>query len=43
MTEFARTVAGGKAKVCHLALSTKADAIVVLRVVRATGIIRPSN
>ena len=43
ITELARTVAGGKAKTCHTALSTKAVAIVVLRVVSATGIIRPSN
>ena len=37
ITELARTVAGGKAKVCHFVLSTKAVASVVLSVVRATG------
>jgi hypothetical protein len=35
ITELARTVAGGNAKVCHLVLSTKAVAKVVLRVVIA--------
>ena len=35
ITEFAKTVAGGNAKVCHLVLSTKAVAKVVLRVVIA--------
>ncbi len=42
ITELARTVAGGNAKVCHLALLTRAVAKVVLSVVMATGgIIRP--
>jgi hypothetical protein len=35
ITELARTVEGGNAKVCHLELSTKAVAKVVLRVVIA--------
>jgi hypothetical protein len=35
ITEFANTVAGGNAKVCHLELSTRAVAKVVLRVVIA--------
>ena len=44
MTELAKTVAGGNAKVCHFELSTRAVASVVLSVVIATGgIIRPSN
>lgn len=41
ITELARTVAGGNAKVCHLALSTRAVANVVRRVVTATGIDYP--
>jgi hypothetical protein len=41
ITELARTVAGGKAKVCHLALFTKAVAKVVRSVVMATGGITP--
>ena len=41
ITELANTVAGGKAKVCHFVLSTKAVASVVLSVVRATVINRP--
>ena len=35
ITELARTVDGGNAKVCHLELSTRAVAKVVLRVVIA--------
>jgi uncharacterized membrane protein YqgA involved in biofilm formation len=39
--ELAKTVAGTKAKTCQSELSTKAVAIVVLRVVNAVGIIPP--
>jgi len=42
ITELARTVAGGNAKVCHLVLSTKAVAKVVLRVVIAGAGIYPT-
>ena len=41
MTELAKSVAGGKAKVCHLALSTRAVAKVVRSVVMDTGGISP--
>ena len=41
MTELAKSVAGGKAKVCHLELSTRAVAKVVRSVVIATGGISP--
>ena len=42
ITELAKTVAGGNAKVCHLELSIRAVASVVLSVVIAgVGIIRP--
>jgi hypothetical protein len=41
MTLLAKTVAGGNAKTCHKELSTKAVAIVVLKVVNAVDIAYP--